>query len=206
MASKAQPKYDEAWKVLVNAKVLTKFGIEEQEHIGRVETVFLHHIKASRAKAETRAAEAAGRALMKLWGKDVTRTAVGCHLQNKLISEFEGTARDYHEVKDKEARSSIGARWILKQIPLIEAELNESHATETSSGAVHDTQQHICNENDKATQIHNIKQQRRDVGMVGSPSDLQITSSPRDSIRGAVAMRTTSNAGSGYQEAGMGLW
>ena len=72
--------------------------------------------------------------------------------------------------KDGE-RQKVQARWVLEQVPLIEAELNESSRSQTVQGTKR-PRRNKDNKYNRAIRNRNIEQQNRDMWRSTSPLDL----------------------------------
>jgi hypothetical protein len=90
--------------------------------------------------------------------------------RNDLVTEFSIAVRNYLIMKDEAGRHSIRATWILEQVPLVEAELNERGVIETGPDALRGIKRRGRNlddedgEDNEAAHDRSIKKQRRDIG------------------------------------------
>ncbi|KAI3328348.1 hypothetical protein F4824DRAFT_483723 [Ustulina deusta] len=153
----AQPGYDEAWETLVNAKVLE--ASDTRESICDPEYCYQGDIERSQA---WQAVELAEEALLSAqqgehhrrgssYGKptsNINSRAAQSRLdaakkeleiidtRDWRISMFFTAAQEYRNMETHVERFDMRLRWISDQIPLIEAEINESRATKTSVNAI----------------------------------------------------------------------
>ncbi|KAI1421200.1 hypothetical protein F5Y12DRAFT_787643 [Xylaria sp. FL1777] len=148
-----QPKYDKAWKTLVDAKVLRP--LETEEYICDLDSAFHRQNEREQAQRAVKSAEAVFTSAQN--AKDNPResrrgkltASINSHAaqsrldaakellasiarRNDLITEFNVSVRNYLNGKDDETRHSAILQWILEQVPVVEAEMNESGMTETS--------------------------------------------------------------------------
>jgi hypothetical protein len=149
-----QPRYDEAWKKLVDSKVLRPF--ETEEFICNIKSAFQRATEEDQAE---KAVESAKSAVMSAQ-KAITDLERSCLSEqeprqrlaaakskldaavkllesikgrNDLVSEFHEKTKSYQIAKGNAERCSILLRWILQQLPLIELELNQAKVAENSN-------------------------------------------------------------------------
>ncbi|KAK3935219.1 hypothetical protein QBC46DRAFT_358433 [Diplogelasinospora grovesii] len=79
---------------------------------------------------------------------EVTARLLDVSLKSRsyLITEFVRGTWDYQGAKGDVERHSILLRWILEQVPLVEAELNESKASKGNSHTRHGTKRRLVRE------------------------------------------------------------
>jgi len=139
-----QPRYDEAWKKLVDSKVLR--SSETEEFICNIDSAFQ---RASERMQAEKAVESAKLAVMSAQ-KAITdprrsslseqeprqrlaaakskldaaiKSLESIERRNSLVSEFHKKTKNYQIAKGDAERRSILLRWMLQQVPLIELEL-----------------------------------------------------------------------------------
>lgn len=207
LLKKLQPGYDQAWKTLEDAKVLRPF--ETEEYICNIKSAYHHQSEREQAAAAVKSAAAVlaschqvGRA------EHVTRRAEAqarldaaetslkiIKRRNDLVTEFCVAARDYLRTKDEAGCQNMRARWILEQVPLVEAELTERGVTETGLDAPRGMKRRRrgldnedCDggeggEDNEAAYDRSIKKPRQAAGTSGSLRDCQTISSGSQSKR-----------------------
>ena len=151
-----QQQHDEAWKKLVNSKVLEPS--ETEESFGYFLNLQMLHEIAEAEKAlesatlsvkslekELSKAQSAGLSERNLLQTEqklsgaisilaVARKSVEQRRRrDELIHDFMGQTKQYGIAKDNSARRGKLLRWILRQVPLIELELNAAKVTENGS-------------------------------------------------------------------------
>ena len=163
-----QPKHDEAWKKLVDSKVLKPS--ETEEYLRSDESAFRCQGEEDAASKAVESAKSAARAVLTLTEKAIkdpqhSRLTKPMRLQmiakaqsrvdaaqeslraikrrGDLITDFIRGQFDYRDAKRDVERHSILLRWIREQVPLIEAELKESEAAEGSSHAERGTKRRL---------------------------------------------------------------
>ncbi|KAB5513048.1 hypothetical protein GE09DRAFT_1232253 [Coniochaeta sp. 2T2.1] len=118
LVKKHQPGYDAAWKTLADSKVLTPsetkenicdFKFASQLDLG--EAMALKAVKLDAAKGSIESIKRRG----------------------NLISDFYDAVRNYRIAQTDTVKSNVKLRWILEQIPLVEAELKEPGAAQSGS-------------------------------------------------------------------------
>ncbi|KAI8958177.1 hypothetical protein F5Y11DRAFT_50777 [Daldinia sp. FL1419] len=155
--NRLQPKYDEAWKTLVNSGVLRPG--ETDKSLRTTESAFRCQTEEDQATKAVASAEAAANAAVaetekaKYGRSSLTQherkrklgeahsrlirarqTLKATKRRGDLITEFIRGTRPYQGEKENIYRHSILLQWILAQVPLIEAELQESKAAKGSLG------------------------------------------------------------------------
>jgi hypothetical protein len=139
-----QRQYDEAWKKLVDSKVLRPF--ETEESVSNIESEFQRQRERSERIEAEEAVKSANSAVE--WAQGDIRnprlsqkarqelTAAKNELgeaikllesidrRAELVSEFKQSTRQYRSARDKAERQSILLQWMLEQVALIELELN----------------------------------------------------------------------------------
>ncbi|KAK4152083.1 hypothetical protein C8A00DRAFT_16590 [Chaetomidium leptoderma] len=143
-----RPKYNEAWKKLADSGVLRPG--ETDETLGTIESAFRRQGEKDQAGEAVASAEAAAKAAVSETEKaktgrssfteqQRTRRLAAAHYRlvaakealktikrrGDLITEFIRETWDYPEEKRNLHRQRLLLQWILEQVPLIEAELNE---------------------------------------------------------------------------------
>ncbi len=149
-----QPRYDEAWKKLVDSNVLRPS--ETEEFIWNLDSSFQHAGEEDRAERVVESAKSvvlsvqkattdprrftisldAAKAQSRLEG--AIRSLESIKRRNDLVSEFRKTTKNYRMSKKDAERRSILLRWILEQVPLIELELNPAVVAENDSNGRND--------------------------------------------------------------------
>lgn len=150
--SRRQQRYDEAWKKLVDSKVLKPFETEDSfDFFFWLQQKNEETLAKEAVETATSAAKAAEKALLKaqftslpkrslsqveqkLFAARSRLTAATYLLEqftrrDKLIRDFLGQTKSYRIAKDDVASQSILLRWILRQVPFIELELNPTKVT-----------------------------------------------------------------------------
>ncbi|PQE09032.1 ankyrin 23 unc44 protein [Rutstroemia sp. NJR-2017a BBW] len=152
-----QQQYNEAWKKLVDCKVLTPFetaeslwtpGIgfqlksEETQAKKAVESAISIMQSAEKVLLEAKVASLSKLSFSQLEQKlsaarsklvTVTKSLERISRRRSLISDFHDQTKGYEIAKGNVNRQSILLRWILQQVPLIEIELNQAKVTENNS-------------------------------------------------------------------------
>ncbi|KAH8757978.1 hypothetical protein F5883DRAFT_683243, partial [Diaporthe sp. PMI_573] len=188
-----QPKYDVAWKKLVESSVLRPF--ETKEYVCNIECALRHQSERDQATRAVASARSAAKAVLTSAHSDInkpggSRPTSAARLQmieeaqsrveaaqralastkrrNDLVTEFMQSVGHYLTTKREAERHNIRVRWALKQIPLIEAELNEFSVAYTSLDTVHSMKRSLePDQDDEATHDRILKKQRRDAGEPG---------------------------------------
>jgi hypothetical protein len=103
--------------------------------------------------------------------------------------DFVNATRDYRSAKKDAERHTILLRWILEQVPLVEAELKESEAAESRPITARGTKRKLGHDQDKVSKDRNPKRPRRNDQAIPSGS---ITTAQQAKKRnpGAVPTRT----------------
>jgi hypothetical protein len=181
-----QQQYDEAWKKLVGSKVLRPFETEESN----IESVFR---RASEEERAEKAVESAKSAL--IWTQKARNEPRRSNLtrpewlrrlaaaqstldtakeslksikrRNDLITDFIRGTRNYQISKKNADRHNILLRWILEQVPLVEAE--------GSSDAGRGTKRRLRRDQDEVTRDRSPKKQKRN-DQISPLSDGSVTS------------------------------
>ena len=91
-----------------------------------------------------------------------------------LIGDFRVGIRDYRSSKKDVERHTILLRWILGQVPLVEAELKESEAAETGPDATHGTKRRLGRDEKVSTDRIPKRQRWSDQAMPSSGTTLQV--------------------------------
>ncbi|GAP92495.1 putative ankyrin [Rosellinia necatrix] len=186
-----QPKYDEAWKTLVDAKVLRPF--ETEGYICTKDCAFQHQKEREQAFNAVKSAEKVLISAQKAEndpresrrGKPATsiqsraaqsrldtakESQASTNRRNDLVTEFNIAVRGYLIAKDDAMSHSAILQWVLEQVPLVEAEMNESGVTETSPDPIRGTKR--SRGPDNVDTQNQISQKRRwDTHKPNSPSD-----------------------------------
>jgi hypothetical protein len=147
---KLQPGYDAAWKTLVDSKVLR--SSETKEYISNTKSGAQRDRETAMALKAVKSAEAALEVAQKTRGSRLTPQARAQALataQTRLdraknalellrrrshyFGNFSHAVRNYRIAKTDTVKSNIKLRWILEQVPLVEAEQKESGAAQSGS-------------------------------------------------------------------------
>ncbi|POS72348.1 hypothetical protein DHEL01_v209259 [Diaporthe helianthi] len=179
-----QPKFDAAWKTLVDANLLRPF--ETQEYVCDIDSSFQRQIESDQATRAVALAKSAGRAVLTWVYNDIndprgSRHTSAARLQkmtlaksrcetaeealslirrrNDLITKFKQSVGSYLSSKREAAKHNLRVRWTLEQVPLIEAELNESSTARTGPKPVRGVKRSLDASHDRS-----VKKQRRDAG------------------------------------------
>ncbi|KAH6722615.1 hypothetical protein BKA61DRAFT_179236 [Leptodontidium sp. MPI-SDFR-AT-0119] len=133
VVKRLQLQYDEAWKKLVDSRLLKPF--ETKEFICNSRPAHRYEAEEVRAK---KAVESANSAAISAQNETKQRLAAArsqlataikllesIKRRNDLVREFYKKRQSYQKSKDDTERRSILLRWILRQIPLIELELDQ---------------------------------------------------------------------------------
>ena len=190
-----QPSYDEAWKKLVDSNVLRPF--ETEEYIWDIESSFQRQHEEGQAQKAVELARSAAKAVLISAHKDVSNprssrftsqaraqmmlaaksrldaakeSLESIKRRNDLVTEFRRATGKYRTTKKNAEWRRLRLRWILEQVPLIEAELNESNATETCSNTSCGTKRKLGCYNDKSMQDRSRKKRKRSSGVFGKNS------------------------------------
>ncbi|RKU43632.1 hypothetical protein DL546_004051 [Coniochaeta pulveracea] len=150
LVKKYQPGYDAAWKALVESKVLRPS--ETKENICTFDVGAKHDRETAMAVRAVKAAEAALEAVQKRQGssrQQRPRPRVLATAQTRLdaarndleslrnrshhLENFAHAVRTYRIAKTNTTKSNVKLRWILEQVPLVEAELKEAGAAQSVS-------------------------------------------------------------------------
>ncbi|KAH9203744.1 hypothetical protein DL95DRAFT_399072 [Leptodontidium sp. 2 PMI_412] len=154
-----QPQYNEAWKKLVDSKVLKPFETEES-----FKYFFFLQLKQEETDAEKvkesatsivkladrawQKAQSAGLTRQSLWQMEqklsiarskltaATKSLEQISRRRELIRKFKLQTKSYRIAKGDANHQSILLRWILQQVPLIELELNATKVSEKDSTEV----------------------------------------------------------------------
>ena len=149
-----QPRYDEAWKKLVDSQVLRPS--ETEEFICNIESAFQHASEEDQAEKAVESAKSAVMSAQKAMtdprrsglsqreprqrlaaAQSRLDTAVksleSIKRRDDLVSEFTKRTKNYQIAKENAERRSILLRWILQQVHLIELELNTAKVAENDS-------------------------------------------------------------------------
>ena len=192
-----QPEYDEAWKKLVDSNVLRPF--ETEEYICDILSAFQRQREREQAQKAVESVKSAGNAVLVSVYKDIdnprgprltSRECVRMMLaaksrldeakklletikkRNDLVTEFSRATGKYRIAKEDSERRRPRLRWILDQVPLIEAESNEPSAAETGSNAARGTKRRLeRDQDDDSIQDRSVKKRKRNSGKPSSPSD-----------------------------------
>ena len=180
-----QPDYDKAWKTLVDAKVLRPSDTEE--YICDIEAAFQAQHEEDQAEKAVKRAKVDAMKLLISVRKDLGHpTGASARAEkmeaaivrlntakeslklvkrrNDCTTQFKIAVRNYLVTKRDAERHNRRVRWILKQVPLVEAELEESRATEVGRGAARGTKRRECDRDDEAEQDRATKKPRRSSG------------------------------------------
>lgn len=139
-------RYDEAWKKLVDSKVLRPH--ETEEFIWDIESVWQREIEGLRAKQAVESAKSAmllaqqavssqpsassrrSLAMAQSWLDSATQSFESFMRRNDLIIEFRRGMAGHRHYTRRAERHSILVRWVRDQIPLIESEMEQAAAAE----------------------------------------------------------------------------
>lgn len=127
-----QPGYNEAWKTLVDSKVLRPS--ETEEHVCDIKSAFERQSERENAEAALAAEQKTShdrQASPRLRAAKELLESIG--RRNGLVTAFKRAAKDYLIAKEDVDRHSAKLRWIREQVPLVEAELRESRAAKGGS-------------------------------------------------------------------------
>lgn len=115
----------------------------------------------------------------------VTRSLNTVKRRNDLIDIFAQKTRDYKTNTRKADYHKPWLRWILEQVPLVEAELNESKATQGSLDVGRGRKRSRCHLDDKATNTRCSKKQKRhtELSLLSDHSDPSTAYTERRSKR-----------------------
>ncbi|CAN8097993.1 unnamed protein product [Discula destructiva] len=188
-----QPKYDTAWKTLVDLSVLRPF--ETEEYVCNIESAFRRQSERDQATQAVASARAAAKAVLTLVFNNLdnrrsSRLTSATRLQmmvaaksrieaaeealasikrrNELVTVFKQSVGSYLIAKKEAKLQNIRVRWTLEQVPLIEAELNESSIATISPNTVRGVKRSLeCDKDNNASHDRIIKKQRRDAGARG---------------------------------------
>ena len=202
---RTQPKYDEAWTKLVDSNVLRPF--ETEEYICDIISSFQRQREREQAQRAVESARSAAEAVLisahkdanNPWGSRFTSQARAQMMlaaksrldaakeslesikrRNGLVTEFRQATGKYREQKRYAERHRPRLQWILDQVPLIEAELNEPSAAETCSNAARGTKRRLGDvQDDEAMRDQSPKKRRRSPKEPGSPPDRNAGSGPQ---------------------------
>ena len=195
-AKRMQPKYDAAWKTLVDANVLRPFEIEE--YVCNLESSVQRQSEEAQATRAVTLAKSAAKAVLTSVFSDINhprgpRLTSATRLQmmheaksrcetavealalikrrNDLATEFKQSVGSYLLSKRKAEQHIIRVRWALEQVSLIEVELNESSMAKISPESVRGVKRSLeRDEDNNASHDRLIKKQRRDAGALGPRS------------------------------------
>ncbi|KAH8747275.1 hypothetical protein F5883DRAFT_653602 [Diaporthe sp. PMI_573] len=205
VVEKLQPDYDTAWKALVDSKVLKPS--ETEEYICDLESAFQHQSEEDQAQKAVKSAEAALVAVQKASrdprGSRLTPSARLATAQtrldaakeslksikrrNDLTTDFSRAARNYLIVKEDADRHRAKLRWILEQVPLIEAELKESKAAVARSHTGRGTKRRLRHDqDDEVTNDRNPQKRRLSDEILDAMTQLMINN-PRSGYARAAA-------------------
>lgn len=212
----SKPAYDQAWTTLVNTKVLRPY--ETAEYIRSSESSSLCDGERARAYDAVKSAEAALMALQLdyLGGSSLSREAADMRTlaaeyrlvtakdwlasierRSRLVTDFGLAAREYSRVKRDMELHSFRLRWVLEQVPLVEAEMKESAVPETRH-STRGTKRGRDQENTD-TPDRSVKKRRGNIRQAKScldrntRSDSQRTASQRNAPQRTASKRTRGN-------------
>jgi hypothetical protein len=172
-----QPGYEEAWKTLVDSKVLrpsetkeyirdTKFGAQRD----RETAMALKAVKSAEADLEvahkTRGSRLSPQARAQVLATAQTRLDTAKNALELLrrrshhFGNFSHAVRNYRIAKTDTVKSNVKLRWILEQVPLVEAELKESGAAQSGSHTGRGTKRKR-NRDDEVTDVGPSKRLRK---------------------------------------------
>jgi hypothetical protein len=195
-----QPLYDEAWKKLVDSKVLRPH--ETEQYVLSDAWGFQQEAEQGRAYKDVKSAEEAAKAVLASTQTEPQRssftksqrfrmlaeaqsrldTARDSHKSIKqrgdLIGDFREGTKNYRRAKKDAERHNILLRWILEQVPLVEAELKESEEARRSSAA-RGTKRRCRRDQDEASKDRVPKRQRRNDEAIPSGGDTQVKEKSR---------------------------
>ena len=187
-----QPSYDEAWKKLVDSNVLRSF--ETEDYVCGIKCWIQHDFEENEAWKAVESARSAAKAVLVSARKDVgnprgsrftsharaqmmlaakskldaaKESLQSIRKRNDLVTEFTRATGKYRTAKKDAERRRPRLRWILEQVPLIEAELNEPSAAETCSNTSRRTKRKLGCDNDKSMQDRSRKKRKRSSGVFG---------------------------------------
>jgi polyhydroxyalkanoate synthesis regulator phasin len=144
LVERSQPKYDEAWKALVNIGVLRPS--EAQEYLHDIMSAFDHQAEEEQARQAAELAESAvneitrkshgapGNAEQTLqWELAAAQSALDAarrrlestRRRNRLVTNFIVSVRGYTEARRVARRCYAVMQWILGQVPLVAAEVKK---------------------------------------------------------------------------------
>ncbi|KAH8746635.1 hypothetical protein F5883DRAFT_721544 [Diaporthe sp. PMI_573] len=197
-AKRMQPKYDAAWKTLVDANVLRPF--ETEEYVCNLESSVQRQSEEDQATRAVTLAKSAANAVLTSVFSDINHprgprltsatrlrmmheaksrceTAVEAlaliKRRNDLATEFKQSVGNYLLSKRKAEQHIIRVRWALEQVSLIVVELNESSMAKISPESVRGVKRSLeRDEDNNASHDRLIKKQRRDAGALGPRSSL----------------------------------
>jgi hypothetical protein len=156
-----QPRYDEAWKKLLDSQVLRPS--ETEKFICNIKSSIQHASEEDRAERAVQSAK-----LAVISAQKATTDPQHCSLSERelrrrlaavesrldaavkslesikrridLTSELHKKTRNYQIARDNAERRSILLRWMLQQVPLIEPELNQAKLAEYDANGRNDDQ------------------------------------------------------------------
>lgn len=192
-----QPGYDAAWKKLVGSNVLRPFETEEYVCHRTMECALRHQSEEDQATKVVESSKLAAEAVVIAMYKDAHNSKGAClnseqrmqrmleaksrleaakeslvliKRRNDLVTEFKQAVElgPYLTAKEDAKRHSLRIRWILDQVPLIEAESNGSSVVKTGSDALRGMKRRIGSDtDDEAAQGRRIQKQRRNARNAG---------------------------------------
>lgn len=194
VVEKLQPDYDKAWKTLVDSEVLRPF--ETEEYVCDIVSAFQCQSEEDQAQKAVKSAEAVLLAVQKTsHDPRDSRLAPPARLQmaqsrldaakeslqlitrrNDLTTDFKRAARNYLIAKEDADRHSAKLRWILEQVPLVEAELRESDAAKGGPHTGRGTKRRLGHDQDDEITNDRRPEKRRRSGPNSSFSDISASS------------------------------
>lgn len=147
----SRPAYDEAWTTLVDTKVLRPY--ETEEYIRSSESATLRDGERARALEAVKSAEAmlasaqlASEFLgVSIWGQEAADMRIrvahyrlvtakdwlaSIERRSRLVTDFRMVSRYHFAAKRDMEHLSFRLRWVLEQVPLVEAKVKESAVSE----------------------------------------------------------------------------
>ena len=169
--SRRQSRHDNAWKKLVDSKVLKSYETEELlwDFGYALQLRGEENQAREAANAAMSAVNVTDQALQKAQGKGLSRQSLAqmeqelfmarstlatatksldiISMRRKLISEFKIQTKSYSMAQDDASSTKIVLRWILQQIPLIELELNPAKVAKNDPTQRNDKRQRSLKRN-----------------------------------------------------------
>ena len=224
-----QPAFDEAWKKLVDLKVLRPS--ETQEYICNVESAIDGQNEYWQAWQGVEWAKTAAEKALSPVQKN-NNSLRGLHLtpaerkemlaatsrldkakaihksimkRNQTITEFDVATRDFQTAKQKAKRHQIRLDWILGQLPLIEAETDKSRAVDAGQKAICRMKRRLAHDtSERNTRHSNAKRKRcyleEPSRTLNRSSVVATCSGPREKDYAHVSNDSVDNAPSGGQD------